>query len=206
MKVPPRKRKTSYSSLRRMTERLGLPFNVRRGEPLPIGDSDKSDILFARSSSTDQSPNTSALGAKRDFIAEADRMYPTTKIDPDRHGPPCFRTFLNISKSWKLSLEEQMALLAIHDPEVFNDWKALVQAHEAAAIPTEVIERIGRILSIYGSLVTLFPEERTSGWLRAPNTHPIFNGSSALAVMMRGDLKDLRKVASYLLGQIYGGW
>lgn len=133
-------------------------------------------------------------------------MYPTTKINPVRHGPPCLRTFLNIAKLWKLSMEEQMALLGIQDLAAFNNWAVRVQAHDAAAIPMEVIERIGCLLSIYGSLVTLFPEERTGDWLRAPNTHPLFGGSSALATMISGDFTDLRKVVSYLLGEIYGGW
>ena len=97
-----------------------------------------------------------------------------------------------------------MALLGIQDVDVFNDWKVHVQAHEAVAIPMEVIERIGCVLSIYGSLVTLFPEERTGDWLRAPNTNSVFGGSSALSMMTSGIFNDLRKVVSYLLGQIYG--
>ena len=97
-----------------------------------------------------------------------------------------------------------MALLGIQDVDVFNDWKVHVQAHEAVAIPMEVIERIGCVLSIYGSLVTLFPEERTGDWLRAPNTNSVFGGSSALSMMTSGIFNDRRKVVSYLLGQIYG--
>lgn len=132
------------------------------------------------------------------------RMYHTKRIDPDRHGPAGLRTFLNIAALWRLSVEEQMALLGIQDVDVFNDWKVHVQAHEAVAIPMEVIERIGCVLSIYGSLVTLFPEERTGDWLRAPNTNSVFGGSSALSMMTSGIFNDLRKVVSYLLGQIYG--
>lgn len=99
-----------------------------------------------------------------------------------------------------------MAILGIRDIAVFDDWKVHVQAQEAVAIPMEVIEGIGCVLSIYGSLVTLFPEERTGDWLRAPNTNLVFGGSSALSTMTRGNLDDLRKVVSYLLGQIYGRW
>lgn len=133
-------------------------------------------------------------------------MDPARQIDPVRYGPPCLRTFLNIAKLWKLSVEEQMALLDIQDLAVFNDWAVSVQAHDTVTIPISVIERIGCVLSIYGSLVTLFPEQRTSDWLRAPNTHPLFGGRSALATMISGDFNDLRKIVSYLLGQIYGGW
>lgn len=133
-------------------------------------------------------------------------MYPTTKIDPDRHGPAGLRTFLNIAELWTLSVEEQMALLGVQDLAVFNDWRVRAQAHDTVAIPMDVIERIGCVLSIYGSLVTLFPDERTSDWLRAPNANALFQGSSALTKMTNGDFDDLRKVVSYLLGQIYGRW
>jgi len=131
-------------------------------------------------------------------------VYPTTKIDPDRHGPAGLRTFLNIAELWKLSGEEQMALLGVQDLAVFNDWAVRAQAHDAVAIPMVVMERIGCVLSIYGSLVTLFPEERTGDWLRAPNANPIFRGSCALTTMTSGDFDDLRNVVSYLLGEIYG--
>lgn len=133
-------------------------------------------------------------------------MYSTIEIDPDRHGPAGLRTFLNIAKLWNLSVEEQMALLGIRDPVIFNDWKVRVEALEAVAIPIEAIERIGCVLSIYRSLMTLFPVERTGSWLRAANTSPVFGGNSALATMTNGDFEDLRKVVRYLLGEIYGGW
>lgn len=131
-------------------------------------------------------------------------MYPTTKIDPDRHGPAGLRTFLNIAKLWKLSENEQMALLGVQDLAAFNDWNVCVRTNCAVAIPMEAIERIGCVLSIYGSLVTLFPEERTGDWLRAPNSNSVFEGRSALAIMMSDDPMDLRKVVRYLLSQIYG--
>jgi len=131
-------------------------------------------------------------------------MDPATQIDPVRHGPPSLRAFLNIAKLWELSVEEQMALLGINDLAVFNDMAVRARTHRAVSIPMEVIDRIGCILSIYGSLVTLLSKERTAGWLRAPNAHPLFRGSSALALMANQDFSHLRKIASYLLGQIHG--
>ncbi|KTE04418.1 hypothetical protein ATE68_01880 [Sphingopyxis sp. H038] len=114
------------------------------------------------------------------------------------------RTFLNIAELWNLSDKEQMDLLGIHELAIFEDWKIRVRAHEAVPIPVDVIVRIGCVLSIYGSLVTLFPEERTADWLRAPNMHKIFGDRSALTVMTSGELDDLDKVVGHLLGMIYG--
>jgi len=125
-------------------------------------------------------------------------------VDPVRHGGAGMRTFLNIAERWGLNSEEQLDLLGIHDPAIFEEWKVRVRAHEAVPIPVDVIVRIGCILSIYGSLVTLFTEERAADWLRTPNAHKIFGGRSALAVMTCGELDDLDAVVGYLLGKIYG--
>ena len=141
-------------------------------------------------------PNDARLTAKAYFMKRG--------VDPVRHGGAGMRTFLNIADLWGLSDDEQLDLLGTDDPAIFEEWKVQVQAHEDVAIPVEVIVRIGCVLSIYGSLVTLFPEERTAGWLRAPNTHSIFGGRSALGVMTSGELQDLDAVVGYLLGKIYG--
>jgi len=141
-------------------------------------------------------PNDARLRARANFIKRG--------VDPVRHGGAGLRTFLNIADVWRLGIEEQMDLLDVHDRATFDDWAARVRAHEAIAIPVDVIVRIGCVLSIYGSLVTLFPEDRAADWLRAPNAHEIFGGKSALAVMTSGKLEKLDAVVSYLLGVIYG--
>ena len=125
-------------------------------------------------------------------------------VDPVKHGGAGLRTFINIAAAWSLSAEEQMNLLGIHDLATFEDWKVRVRAYESIAIPVDVIVRIGCVLSIYGSLTTLFPEDRAADWLRAPNMQEIFEGASALTVMTRGALDDLDAVVRYLLGKIYG--
>lgn len=133
-------------------------------------------------------------------------MISETQIDPMIHGPPGLRTFLNIAELWDLHTKEQMALLGIEDLATFNDLSIRARANDTVIVPMDMLERIGCVLSIYGSLVTLFPEERTSDWLRAPSTTPVFGGSSALTIMTSGNFDDLRKVVSHLLGQIYGRW
>ncbi|HJS12190.1 antitoxin Xre/MbcA/ParS toxin-binding domain-containing protein [Sphingopyxis sp.] len=141
-------------------------------------------------------PNDPRLAAKAYFMKRG--------VDPIQHGGAGMRTFLNIAELWSLSDEEQLDLLGVHDLPTFEDWKIRVRAHEAVAIPIDMIVRIGCVLSIYGSLVTLFPEERAADWLREPNAHRIFAGKSALAVMTTGELGDLDKVVGYLLSKIYG--
>jgi hypothetical protein len=127
----------------------------------------------------------------------------TAKIDLVGHGGAGFRTFVNIATLWELSVQEQVKLLSI-DITTFENLKARTSAHENVQVPMDVVVRLGCVLSIYASLVTLFPPERTGDWLRVPNGASIFNGISALEVMTTGELGDLRNVVNYLLSQIHG--
>lgn len=129
---------------------------------------------------------------------------PSLSLDPVRHGGAGLRTFLNIAELWSLSGEEQMRILGVHDRAIFEDWKVRVRAYEAIAIPTDVIERIGCVLSIYASLVRLVSHERSAAWIHGPNQGSIFGGGSALALMTSGAIEDLDRVARYLLRQGQG--
>src|SRR3546814_15873826 len=104
-------------------------------------------------------------------------------VDPVRHGGAGLRTFLHIAGGWRLIIEEQMALLGVHDPAIFEDWTTRVQAHEAIAIPVDVIVRIGCELSIYGSLRALLPAERAAEWLRGREADRIVGGGTALSIV-----------------------
>lgn len=121
-----------------------------------------------------------------------------------RHGGGGLRAFLNIAKLWRLSDQEQMQILGVHDLATFEEWKVRARARESPAMPIDVIVRIGCVLSIYASLVTLVSHERSADWIHAPNRGSLFGGSSPLAMMTGGALEDLDSVARFLLGQIDG--
>ena len=125
-------------------------------------------------------------------------------FDPIRHGPAGLRTFLNIASHWQISQREQLQILGIGNAPQFERWKVQVQQHDDVELPLEVVVRIGCVLSIYASLVTLFDHERSGKWLRAPMIHREANGESALDYMVSGDLNKLKKVVSVLLGHIWG--
>jgi hypothetical protein len=121
-----------------------------------------------------------------------------------RHGGAVLRAFLNIAVLWRLSDEEQMRMLGIRDLATLEAWKVGVRTREAPAISIDVIVRIGCVLSIYASLVTLVSHERSADWIHAPNRGSLFGGSSPLATLTGGGLEDLDGVARHLLEQIHG--
>ena len=59
-----------------------------------------------------------------------------------------------------------------------------------------MLERMSYILNINKSLKIIFTnKDSVNNWVRKPNSHPFFNGSSAMDVMLNGNIADLYNVA-----------
>ena len=122
----------------------------------------------------------------------------------DRKGlsGPALRTFFRIADLWGLSVDEQMTLLGITARSTFFKWKKDANT----ALPRDTLERISYILGVYKALQILLPDEKAAdGWIRRPNTAPLFGGRSALDRMLSGQVADLFVVRQYLDAQ-RGGW
>lgn len=84
----------------------------------------------------------------------------------------------------------------------------LLQVEEGsnAVLPSNVLERISRILGVYKALQILLSDERAADeWVRRPNAVPLFGGQSVLERMLSGQVADLFVVRQYLDAQ-RGGW
>lgn len=111
--------------------------------------------------------------------------------------------FGNIAAHWRMSVLEQCLLLGVEDEDVLQDWMERARAGDRISLPSDVLEAIGCVLSIYASLVTLLNHERSKAWVRTPNRAPLFQGRSAMSLMASGNRKDLDGVARYLLSERY---
>lgn len=112
---------------------------------------------------------------------------------------PALRTFAGLAAAWALSEAEQASLLGLPDAFTLQKWKA----SPSTQLPDETLERISYLLGIFKAINTLLPDEgRADQWLRAPNSAPLFAGSSALDRMMMGKVSDLRCVRQYLEAQL----
>lgn len=119
-----------------------------------------------------------------------------------RLSPPALRTFVNLARAWRLSVDEQRTLLGMPARSTFFKW---IRAPQHADLAPDTLERLSYLLGIYKALHTLFTDgEQADGWLRRPNAAPPFNGQSALERMLGGRVADLYEVRRYLDGQ--RGW
>src|SRR5215471_9497787 len=115
---------------------------------------------------------------------------------------PAMRTFFNVAAAWKLTNDEQRALLGWPPESTFYKYKA----GQIAALPYDTLIRISLLLGIYKDLQILYPEPALAdSWVRLPNTNPLFGGKPALVLMIDGGIDGLFHVRR-LLDSRRGGW
>ena len=123
-------------------------------------------------------------------------------LDRQRLSGPGLRAFFRIAEQWKLSTEEQMALLGLTTRSTFFNWKK----SPPASLSKDTLERISYVLGIYKALQLLLPDPKAAdAWVKEPNDAPLFGGRSALSRMLSGQVADLFVVRQYL-DAARGGW
>lgn len=124
----------------------------------------------------------------------------------DRHSPqvrrrlsaPAIGTFFNVAAAWNLSVKEQLALLGFPAPSTYHKYKS----GQIGALSFDTLTRISLILGIYKGLHILYPERSLAdGWVRLPNSNPLFGGNTALRLMMDGGIDGLHQVRRLLDGR-----
>lgn len=126
------------------------------------------------------------------------------EVSAERMAAAGLRAFVRIAEAWKLSVDEQLALLGQPSRSTFFAWR---KHPERAALPRDTLERLSNLLGIWKSLQILLPEAAAAdAWVRQPNTAAPFGGQSALQRMLAGNVSDLNLVRRYLDGVRGGGW
>lgn len=107
--------------------------------------------------------------------------------------------FINISKAWRLDIEQQRVLLGGIPNSTFHHWKSKLNDKKPLELSHDVLERISYILGIYKALHILFTNpDQANAWIKKPNTGMLFQGRSALDKMLQGNVVDLADVRRYL--------
>ena len=124
------------------------------------------------------------------------------QLSPSQMAPAALRSFFAIAQAWRLTPGESRALLGDPPESTYYKWKA----GQVATASSDLLERISYVLGIYKALQILLPvPEVADGWVRRPNSAPLFNGRSAVELMTSGRVADLFLVRQYLDAQ-RGGW
>jgi hypothetical protein len=124
------------------------------------------------------------------------------QVVSDDVAAPALRTFFRIADLWRLTVEDQLALLGGLPRSTYFKWKR----HGAATVSRDLLERLSYIFGIYKALQILLPEPAIAdAWIHQPNAAIPFGGRSVLDVMRSGHVADLYQVRQYLDAE-RGGW
>jgi hypothetical protein len=130
---------------------------------------------------------------------------PGARLDPEerrRLSGPALRTFFNIAAAWHLTVDEQRGLLGWPAASTFHKYKS----GDHGTLSVDMLTRLSLVIGIYSGLQVLYPDAAfADAWVRAPNSHPLFGGQPALALMIDGGIDGLYKVRR-LIDARRGGW
>jgi hypothetical protein len=132
-------------------------------------------------------------------VAAGERRDPKVRR---RMSGPAIRTFFNIAEAWRLSNEEQRALLGWPPESTFFKYKS----GDTGILSFDTLMRISLVLGIYKDLHILYAEpDLADRWLNLPNSNPLFGGKPALRLMIESGMDGLYQVRRLLDGR-RGSW
>ena len=111
---------------------------------------------------------------------------------------PALRSYFRLTARWGLSSKQERILLGPPSRSTFYRWKR----NRLGRLRKDTLERISYVLGIYRALHVLYSRDaQANGWLKRPNTAPLFGGRCALDRMLGGNVGDLYRVRQYLDSQ-----
>jgi uncharacterized protein (DUF2384 family) len=113
----------------------------------------------------------------------------------DSASPGPLAAFFALADVWKLSTDQQIALLGSPARSTFFKWKK-----EGGILSVDREVRVSHLLSIFKALQVLFPDPaRADAWMGRPQR--FFGGRSAFDVMLSGKLEDIERVRDFVDAQ-----
>ena len=128
----------------------------------------------------------------------------------DRHDPavrkklsgPAIRSFFKIGEAWKLTVDEQKALLGWPATSTLYKYKQ----NDVGTLSYDALIRISLVLGIYKALHFLYPDkELADRWIKLPNSNSLFGGRPAIDFLTKAGIDGLYQVRR-LLDSRAGGW
>jgi hypothetical protein len=107
---------------------------------------------------------------------------------------------------WRLTSEEQMALLGHICPSVYEEWLKQIESDCIPALNNDVMRRLSVLVGIHKSLVLLAPNNRPEyaiRWFLTPNDSATCGGKSIKAYLLANNtLEGFGTLEDYLLNTV----
>lgn len=110
------------------------------------------------------------------------------------------RAILNLFERWGVSDAQAGVLLGGISAKTVQRWKK----REYGSPTRDQADRLSLLLGIHKALRIIYSDAaRGYRWIRTAND--LFDGQSALEIMLRGGIQDIRRIRTYL-DSVRGGW
>lgn len=114
---------------------------------------------------------------------------------PQGAHPTPLDFFFKLAEIWDLSTDQQIKLLGSPARSTYFRWRK-----DGGDVSVDTLERISHLGSIYKALTILLDSpDAAVKWIRRPNRY--FEGTSALDIMLNGNLSDIIRVRQYVDAQ-----
>ena len=143
-------------------------------------------------------------------MEKAEFLSPNWDSPADRQNPavrkklsaPAIRSFFKIGEAWKLTVDEQKALLGWPATSTLYKYKQ----NDVGTLSYDALIRISLVLGIYKALHLLYPDkELADRWIKLPNSNSLFGGRPAIDLLKKAGIDGLYQVRR-LLDSRGGGW
>lgn len=125
---------------------------------------------------------------------------PALPVITDEEAAALARATVNLLGKWQLADAEARTVLGGMAQRTWARWKA----GDMGRIDRDLRTRMAILMGIHKALRYLFTDPaRGYAWIRKPNA--VFEGRSALDVMLRGEITDLVELRTYLDAE-RGAW
>lgn len=125
---------------------------------------------------------------------------PALPVITDEEAAALARATVNLLGKWQLTDAEARTVLGGMAQRTWARWKA----GDLGRIDRDLRTRMAILMGIHKALRYLFTDPaRGYAWIRKPNA--VFEGRSALDVMLRGEITDLVELRAYLDAE-RGAW
>ena len=126
-------------------------------------------------------------------LVEKKAFQPRAREISDVEGEAMGRAAVNLFARWGLTDAQACVLLGGMSARTWARWKT----GSIGRIPRDLKTRLSNLMGIHKALRIIFTEaERSYGWVNRSNE--AFGGSSALDIMLEGELTDIMRVRRYL--------
>ena len=107
-----------------------------------------------------------------------------SSVERARLSAGAVTAFFNIMEIWKIRDEDARALLG----GLSNGTFYALKKGTGKPLDEDRLRRISYLIGIFKALNILHGQALADAWMQLPNSNRIFNGSTALAYLMRGGL------------------